>query len=44
MGVNPIQGNKLKLPKIESVKMRLSRSIPNGFELKQARVRKASEW
>jgi len=35
----------LKLPKIGSVKMRLSRPIPDGFELKQVRVvRRASGW
>ena len=45
MGVNPIQGNRLKLPKIGTVKMRLSRPIPEGFELKQVRiVKKASGW
>lgn len=45
MGVNPILGNRLKLPKIGSVKMRLSRPIPEGFELKQVRVvRRASGW
>lgn len=45
MGVNPIQGNKVKLPKIGWVKMRLSRPIPDGFKLKQVRiVRKASGW
>lgn len=45
MGVNPVGGNRLKLPKIGSVKMRLSRPIPNGFELKQVRiVRRASGW
>ena len=45
MGVNPVQGNRLKLPKIGSVKMRLSRPIPDGFELKQVRiVRRASGW
>ncbi len=45
MGVNPIAGNRLKLPKIGSVKMRLSRPIPEGFELKQVRVvKKASGW
>ena len=45
MGVNPILGNTLKLPKIGSVKMRLSRPIPDGFELKQVRVvRRASGW
>ncbi len=45
MGVNPVLGNRLKLPKIGSVKMRLSRPIPDGFELKQVRiVRRASGW
>lgn len=45
MGVNPIQGNRLKLPKIGVVKMPLSRPIPEGFELKQVRiVRQASGW
>ena len=45
MGINPVQGNKLKLPKIGVVKMRLSRPIPDGFELKQVRVvRRASGW
>lgn len=45
MGVNPLKGNRLKLPKIGSVKMRLSRPIPNGFELKQVRiVKRASGW
>ncbi len=45
MGVNPIQGNRLKLPKIGAVKMRMSRPIPEGFELKQVRVvKRASGW
>lgn len=45
MGVNPVQGNTLKLPKIGTVKIRLSRPIPDGFELKQVRiVKKASGW
>ena len=45
MGVNPVLGNRLKLPKIGSVKMRLSRPIPDGFELKQVRiVKKAFGW
>ena len=34
MGVNPVYGNKLKLPKIGAIKMRLSRPIPKGFELR----------
>jgi putative transposase len=42
---NPILGNSIKLPKIGSVKMRLSRPIPEGFLLKVARViRKASGY
>lgn len=45
MGVNPVQGNRLKLPKIGVVKMQLSRPIPDGFVLKQVRiVRRASGW
>jgi putative transposase len=45
MGANPICKNRLKLPKIGVVKMRLSRPIPDGFELKQVRiVRRASGW
>lgn len=45
MGINPIRGNKIKLPKIGWVKMRLSRSIPEGFKLKQVRiVKRASGW
>lgn len=45
MGVNPVQGNRLKLPKLGVVKMRLSRPIPDSFELKQVRiVRRASGW
>ncbi|MCG5058514.1 MAG: transposase [Limnoraphis sp. WC205] len=34
----PIKGDLLNLPKIGWVKMRLSRPIPEGFELKQVRV------
>lgn len=42
---NPIFGNCIKLPKIGSIKMRLSRPIPEVFILKQARViRKASGY
>lgn len=45
MGVNPIKGKWLKLPKIGTVKMRLSRPIPDGFELKQVRiVKRVSGW
>ncbi|MEH2195566.1 MAG: transposase [Nostoc sp.] len=42
---NPILGNRIKLPVIGYVKIRLSRPIPDGFILKQVRiVRKASGW
>ncbi|MGB3615746.1 MAG: transposase [Elainellaceae cyanobacterium] len=45
LGVNPMQGDRVKLPGIGWVRMRLSRPIPDGFELKQAQVvRKASGW
>ena len=45
MGVNPLKDGAVKLPKIGWVKLRQSRPIPNGFELKQARVvRRASGW
>ncbi|WP_019503165.1 RNA-guided endonuclease TnpB family protein [Pleurocapsa sp. PCC 7319] len=45
MGVNPLQEGKVKLPKIGWVKMRQSRPIPEGFELKQVRiVRRVSGW
>lgn len=45
LGVNPIQGNQVKLPGVGLVKMRLSRPIPDGFVAKQAQVvRKASAW
>ncbi len=40
---NPIVGNKIKLPVIGLLKMRLSRPIPEGFILKQI-VKKASGW
>ncbi len=38
LGVNPLKENAVKLPKIGWVKMRVSRPIPEGFELKQVRV------
>ncbi|ACK69779.1 putative transposase IS605 family [Gloeothece citriformis PCC 7424] len=42
---NPIANNYIKLPSIGLVKMKLSRPIPEGFVLKQARViRKASGY
>ncbi len=45
MGVNPLRKNAVKLPKIGWVKMRQSRPIPEGFELKQVRiVRRVSGW
>ena len=45
MGVNPLKENAVKLPKIGWVKMRQSRPIPEGFELKQIRiVRRVSGW
>lgn len=45
LGVNPIQGSAIKLPKIGLVKFRQSRAIPNGATIKQARVvRRASGW
>ena len=45
LGVNPLKKNAVKLPKIGWVKMRQSRPIPEGFELKQVRiVRRVSGW
>ena len=45
MGVKPLKQGAVKLPKIGWVKMRSSRDIPKGFELKQVRVvRRASGW
>jgi putative transposase len=45
LGKNPILGNLLKLPQLGSVLCRLSRPIPEGFEIKQARiVRRASGY
>jgi putative transposase len=45
LGANPVVGNRVKLPVIGWMKMRLSRPIPDGFELKQVRiVKKASGW
>jgi len=42
---NPILGNRIKLPVIGWISMRLSRPIPEGFILKQVRiVKKASGW
>src|SRR4028118_2247441 len=45
LGVNPIIGNQVKLPGVGWVKMRMSRSIPDGFVAKQATVvKRASGW
>jgi putative transposase len=45
MGVNPVQGGKVKLPKIGWVKFHQSRPIPDGATIKQARiVKRASGW
>ena len=45
MGANPLKNGAVKLPKIGWVKLRQSRPIPDGFELRQARiVRRASGW
>ena len=42
---HPVQGNRIKIPKIGLVKVRWSRPIPDGFVIKQAKVvRKASGW
>lgn len=41
----PISGNKLRLPKIGEIRIRMHREIPSGFSLKQVRVvRKADRW
>ena len=45
LGKNPISRQAIKLPKLGFVKWRQSRPIPEGFEVKQARVaRKASGY
>ena len=45
LGINPIQGNQVKLPGVGWVKMHLSRPIHDGFALKQAQVvKRASGW
>lgn len=45
LGVNPIQGSRVKLPGVGGVKMHLSRPIPDGFVVKQAQVvKRASGW
>ena len=45
LAANPIQGLRIKIPKVGLVKARWSRPIPDGFVVKQAQVvRKASGW
>lgn len=45
LGKNPINGSLLKLPQLRWIRLRLSRQIPGGFEIKQARVvRRASGY
>jgi len=45
LGVNPVQNQAVKLPKIGLVKFHQSRPIPDGATIKQARVvRKVSGW
>ena len=45
LGVNPVSAWGIKLPKLGLVRWRMSRPIPEGFEVKQARiVRKASGY
>jgi putative transposase len=45
LGKNPLTGDVLKLPQLGHIRLRLSRPIPEGFEIKQARiVRKASGY
>ncbi len=40
LGVKPLKENAVKLPKIVWVKMRVSRLIPEGFELKDEQEEK----
>ncbi|MEG3924751.1 transposase [Microcoleus sp. D3_18a_C4] len=45
LGVNPVQNQAVKLPKIGLVKFHQSRTIPDGATIKQARiVRRVSGW
>jgi putative transposase len=45
LGVNPVQNQAVKLPKIGWVKFHQSRTIPDGATIKQARiVRRVSGW
>ncbi|MBC8122628.1 MAG: transposase [Gemmatimonadaceae bacterium] len=42
---SPVRGEALRLPTIGYIKMRLSRPIPDGFQVKQVRVlKRASGW
>ncbi len=45
LGKDPVRGNRVRLPGVGWVKMRLSRPIPEGFVIKQAQVvKRASGW
>lgn len=45
LGKDPLKSNSINLPSIGSVRMRVSRPVPDGFILKQVRVvRRASGW
>ena len=45
MKTSSIVGAKIKLPKLDWIKLRLSRPLPEGFELKQCRiVKRVSGW
>ena len=45
LGKNPIRGDVVKLPGIGKMRLRMSRPIPDGFEVKQAQVvKRASGW
>lgn len=45
LGKSPLVGNALTLPKLGTVKIRLSRPLPDGFVLKQCRiVKRVSGW
>ncbi|MEO1132482.1 MAG: transposase [Cyanobacteria bacterium J06639_1] len=45
LGKTPIEGDRVKLPGMGWVRMRLSSPIPDGFEVKQAQVvKRASGW
>ena len=45
LGKNPLKGSLLKLPQLGWIRLRLSRSIPDGFEIRSSRVvRRASGY